>query len=93
MLDIEKQLTTELQKMNIVSSAVESMQDSVARSEKTVIAMDKMADTARIFKPVGRMFVLTSKADIKAEFAKNIKALQDDITENKVPHNQRYPRL
>ena len=57
MLETEKQLTTELQKMNILGSAINSMQDSQAKTEKAASEIEKYSETTKIYKPVGRMYV------------------------------------
>ena len=56
MLEVEKLLTTEMQKMNILGSAINSMQDSLVRTEKAIVALDKIEEDKRIYKPVGRMY-------------------------------------
>ncbi len=56
MLETEKQLTTELQKMNILGSAISSMEDSKTKTEKAAGELEKIPETTKIYKPVGRMF-------------------------------------
>ena len=55
MLELEKSLTTELQKMNILSSAINSMKDTQVKTDKAAAELDKVPETTKIYKPIGRM--------------------------------------
>lgn len=55
MLETEKQLTTELQKMNILGSAIANMKDGKTKTENAGKEIEKIPETTKIYRPVGRM--------------------------------------
>lgn len=55
MLEQEKLLTTELQKMNILNSAINSLQQAQKRAEDAFKMIDSFSETAKIYRPLGRM--------------------------------------
>eukprot|EP00831_Metopus_contortus_P049825 TRINITY_DN4143_c0_g1_i3.p2 TRINITY_DN4143_c0_g1~~TRINITY_DN4143_c0_g1_i3.p2 ORF type:complete len:115 (+),score=27.36 TRINITY_DN4143_c0_g1_i3:44-346(+) len=67
MLDVEKEFTTEIQKINILNSAINSLTYSQKKTEQCISSLADIPDTTHIYKPVGRMFVLTKKEELKGE--------------------------
>ena len=55
MLELEKELTTELQKIGILNNAINNLQNTEKRTVMAVKAISEMPETAKMFKPVGRM--------------------------------------
>eukprot|EP00826_Nyctotherus_ovalis_P054478 TRINITY_DN7137_c0_g1_i1.p3 TRINITY_DN7137_c0_g1~~TRINITY_DN7137_c0_g1_i1.p3 ORF type:complete len:160 (-),score=62.28 TRINITY_DN7137_c0_g1_i1:164-643(-) len=82
MLNTEKLLTTELHKMNILSNAISNLKNAQGSMSKATEEIAKLSEGARIYKPVGRMFVLMGKDEMVKDFEKNSKVIESDIKEN-----------
>ena len=55
MLELEKELTTELQKISILNSAISNLEQTQQRAEKSVTALAEMPETTKMYKPIGRV--------------------------------------
>lgn len=98
MLEIERDLTTDLQKISILNSAISSLEMAQKQTEEALTAINKLPDTTKIYKPIGRMyarnesrrrFMMKGKEELKTDMTKNITGFQSDIAENKVKETRR----
>jgi chaperonin cofactor prefoldin len=66
------------------SGQVEGLKREIQRSKLTDKEINTLKPETPMFSPVGRMFVLNTKAEIREQIEKKIKTCEDDIKKQEV---------
>jgi len=78
--ELRERIARSTRELNAAQTTVETKQKALKKNEYTAKELESLPDNTRTYKAVGRMFLLSPIASLRADLSAQSKALDTDVT-------------